>query len=91
MGGEPADGKLEHAEGGAPPSPAEALMALTPITREEHDASSAWPQFSPGELIRVRGIWFEVAGTDGGMLRLRPRGPSSALLRRLAKAKERRR
>jgi len=84
--------KLESSEDGVPPSPAESLLELTPIEREEHDVpSTGWPQFTPGELIRVRGIWFEVAGTGGGMLHLRPRGPSSALLRRLARAKQRRR
>jgi len=90
MASGPADGGKQGND--ERPTPAESLLELIPVEREEHDVSSAgWPQFAPGELIRVRGIWFEIAGTDGGMLHLRPRGPSSALLRRLARAKQRKR
>lgn len=44
-----------------------------------------WPTLATGELVDIKGIWFEVRGMHNGLLALQPRGPSSALLRRIAK------
>lgn len=48
-----------------------------------------WPSFSKGELLDVKGIWFEVVGQRGGMMYLRPKGPTSALVKRIARMRGR--
>ena len=47
-------------------------------------APPGWPSLSKGELVDVKGILLEVMGMQSGLLLLKPRGPSSALIRRLA-------
>lgn len=47
-----------------------------------------WPTLTTGELIDIKGIWFEVAGMESGLLYLKTRGPTRALIKRLAKKAE---
>lgn len=51
----------------------------------ESKPPDGWPTLSTGEPVDIKGIWFEVRGMHNGLLTLQPRGPSSALLRRIAR------
>jgi hypothetical protein len=77
---------------GRPIADVERDLERAVVDREEVDAQGTpppqWPTFARGDLVCLKGIWFEVVAA-GATLVLRPRGPSSALLRRIARAKQR--
>lgn len=61
------------------------VLERVEIAEEEPVTVPGWPTLTSGELIDIKGIWFEVAGMQSGLLYLKPRGPTRALVKRLAK------
>jgi len=89
MPAEDVEANLEHlAAQENPPGQGKSSEPMSPTAFNK--PPDGWPTLATGELVDIKGIWFEVRGMHNGMLALQPRGPSSALLRRVAKRQKKR-